>query len=227
VHTRFTTRAITILLLLAAVAGSTPACAEPVTVYGVGLESCHNYLDTLANDTVRDRVKFVDWLSGFVSGVNRAARHRNNYLGLADLGDGLLRIEHYCQARPHALFAEGAALIVYGARTGPAAHSLEPVNYGAADKTCGQYLEAREERAPANGAEFRDWVAGYLSGVNTISLTTGNVLGGAELLDAVRWLDAWCDAHPLTAFSGAAEALVLQNERAASGSGAEPRVAAQ
>jgi hypothetical protein len=168
-------------------------------------------------------VTFVDWLSGYVSAVNRTSHHRNNFLGLGDLGEALRHIEIYCQARPLAPFALAASHIVYGAHTGPAAHAPEPVSYGSADKTCSQYLQAREDRDRINGAEFRDWLAGYLSGVNAMSLASGNVLGNSELLDAVRWVDDWCSGHPSLSYSAAAEALVSAQERESS---APPRLAA-
>src|ERR1700751_1960301 len=99
-------------------------------------------------------------------------------------------------------------MLVFGAKTGPAAHAIEVTTYGSADKSCGLYSQAREQRDPINGAEFRDWLGGYLSGVNAMSLRTSNVLGKTPLIDAVRWLDGWCSAHPVTAFGAAVEELV-------------------
>jgi hypothetical protein len=87
------------------------------------------------------------------------------------------------------------------------------VSYGSADKSCSQYQQARGERASTNGAEFRNWLAGYISGVNAISLTSGDILGGAELIDAVGWLDEWCVAHPLASFGGAVAALVAGDQK--------------
>ena len=186
---------------------------DAVTTYGVGLKSCQSYLSTLNGEDAVERVTFIDWLSGYASAVNRTSQHRNNFLGLTDLGEALRHIESYCEARPLAPFALAASHIVYGAHTGPATHTPEPVSYGSADKTCGQYLQAREDRNRIDGAEFRDWLAGYLSGVNAISLASGNVLGNSELLDAVRWLDDWCSGHPFVSYSAAAEELVSAQQR--------------
>lgn len=195
-------------------AGGIPAArADAVTTYGVGLKSCQSYLGTVDAGNGVERVTFVDWLSGYVSAVNRTSHHRNNFLGLADLGEALRHIETYCQARPLAPFALAASHIVYGAHTGPAAHAPEPASYGSADKTCSQYLRAREDRDRISGAEFRDWLAGYLSGVNAMSLASGNVLGNSELLDAVHWVDDWCSGHPSVSYSAAAEALVSAQQR--------------
>lgn len=195
-------------------AGGIPAAhADAVTTYGVGLRSCQSYLGTLEAGNAVERVTFVDWLSGYVSAVNRTSHHRNNFLGLTDLGEALRHIDTYCQARPLAPFALAASHIVYGAHTGPAVHTAEPVSYGSADKTCSQYLRARGDRDRINGAEFRDWLAGYLSGVNAMSLESGNVLGNSELLDAVRWLDDWCSGHPFVSYSTAAAELVSAQVR--------------
>lgn len=204
------------LTVLLNAGGISSSHADSVTTYGVGLKSCQSYLGTVDAGNAVERVTFVDWLSGYVSAVNRTSHHRNNFLGLRDLGEALRHIDTYCQARPLAPFALAASHIVYGAHTGPAAHTAEPVSYGSADKSCSQYLHAREDRDRTNGAEFRDWLAGYLSGVNAMSLASANVLGNSELLDAVRWLDDWCSGHPSVSYSSAAEALVSAQEREAS-----------
>jgi len=186
--------------------------ADPVTVYGAGLQSCRSYLDARGADSGAALLPFVDWLSGFASGVNQTLKHRNNFLGLTDLTYALQRLDDYCRAKPAASYAEGAALLAYGSRTGPVAHTLQNTTYGSADKSCRSYLDVREQQDPSNGAEFEAWLGGYLSGVNTVSLDSGNVLGDSELLTAVTWLDAWCSAHSSTAYIGAVEALVAASK---------------
>ena len=57
-------------------------------------------------------------------------------------------------------------------------------------------------------AEFTGWLGGYLSGVNALSFSTTDVLGNAELTDALSWLESYCGTHPLSTFSAAAEVLV-------------------
>ena len=204
--------ALVVALFMVTVAAVPAAHAADVTTYGAGLQSCKAYLDSRETDRTTDRVAFVDWLSGYVSGVNNTSPHRNNFLGLSDLSEALRRIDGFCEARPRAQFAEAAGMLVFGAKTGPAAHALEVTTYGSADKSCGLYLQAREQRDPINGAEFRDWLGGYLSGVNAMSLRTSNVLGKTPLIDAVRWLDGWCSAHPVTAFGAAVEELVTASQ---------------
>ena len=98
-----------------------------------------------------------------------------------------------------------------GAKPGPAAHSLDAASYGSADKSCGTYLEARTQHDAVYwgaAAEFTGWLGGYLSGVNAAWLVTTNVLGKAELSDALTWLESYCGAHPGASFGAAAEVLI-------------------
>jgi hypothetical protein len=193
--------------------------AEEVTTYGAGLKSCKSYLDARV-DSVPDQVGFIDWLSGYFSGINKTSAHRNNFLGLADLTAALNSLDTYCTARPRAPFAEAAAALVFGARAGPTSHALgDATSYGAADKSCQVYRDSRAQREVDYWTEFTGWLGGYLSAVNAVSLRTANVLGDAELTDAVRWLDDYCGAHPPMSFGAAVEALVAANlpGRASSG----------
>jgi hypothetical protein len=181
--------------------------ADNITTYGVGLASCQAYLDARASDT-SEAVTFVDWLSGYFSAVNRTSNHRNNILGLTDLKVTLGRLDDFCRARPHVHFAEAAGILVLGAKPGPVAHGIEATTYGSADKACHLFVEAREQQQADYWAEFLNWLGGYLSGVNAMSLRTNNVLGAAELADAVHWLDTFCSAHPVTSFGAAVDALI-------------------
>jgi hypothetical protein len=194
------------LLLLGAVAAPL-ANAEEVTTYGAGLKSCQAYLDA-RDGTIADEVVFIDWLSGYFSAVNRTSNHRNNFLGLTDLKAALERLDNNCRARPDLHFAAVAGLLVLGAKPGPATHVIDVTSYGSADKACQVFVEAREQKQPDFWAEFLHWLGGYLSGVNAMSLRTSNVLGNAELADAVHWLDIYCSAHSGTPFGAAVEALI-------------------
>jgi hypothetical protein len=196
-------------ILLGAI-GAPAAHAAGVTTYGAGLKSCKAYLDA-RQEVTAEQVAFVDWLSGYFSGVNKTSTHRNNFFGLSDLRTAMDWLDQYCNARPQVHFAEAVGMLLLGAKPGPAAHSIEMVSYGSADRSCGVYLEAREQRdAYLDGsAEFINWLGGYLSGVNAMSLSTTNVLGNAELKDALQWLERYCNDHPLTSFGNAVDALVL------------------
>jgi len=200
-----------ISIFLIAAAGTPVAHAVDVTTYGAGLKSCRAYLDAREKG-YGDEVAFIDWLAGYFSGVNKTSNHRNNMLGLSDLKVAIYWLDEYCRARPLAHFAGAASMLVLGAKPGPAAHSLEVTTYGSADKACTVYLGAREQREVDYWTEFSDWLGGYLSGVNAISMRTNNILGNSQLTEAVYWLDSYCSAHPGTPFGAAVEALVAANE---------------
>jgi len=190
--------------------------ADSVTTYGAGLSSCWVYLHA-RDGSIVDEVGFIDWLGGYFSAVNRTSSHRNNFLGLADLKNVLERLDNNCRVRPALHVAEAANIVVLGAKPGPSAHAIEATTYGSANKACHAFVEAREQKEAVYWAEFLHWLGGYLSGVNAMSLRTNNVLGTAELEDAVHWLDTFCSAHPQTSFEGAVEALIAATGAAQGG----------
>ena len=206
----------TVLTLAVIVLAAPLARAEGITTYGAGLTSCQSYLEA-RDGSIPEQVTFVDWLSGYFSAVNRTSYHRNNILGLADLKVMLEHLDNTCRARPDLHFAEAASLLVLGAKPGPAAHAVEVKTYGSADKACHLFVEAREQRQTEYWGEFLHWLGGYLSGVNAMSLRTNNVLGAAELGDALHWLDAFCSAHPVTSFGVAVDALIAASGGAQGG----------
>jgi hypothetical protein len=210
-------------IFLLGVAVTPVSHAVGITTYGVGLQPCQSYLDGRQDDNARG-VAFVAWLSGYFSGVNKTSRHRNNFFGLADLNGALSWLDRYCSAHPRAAFGEAVGILLLGGKTGPAVHSIEVTSYGSADKSCGVYLDAREQRDTIyldESVEFTNWLGGYLSGVNAMSFDTNNILGSAELSDAVSWLERYCTAHAVTSFGDAVGALVLaQQARYASQPGA-------
>jgi hypothetical protein len=189
----------------------TPAAnAVGITTYGAGLKSCKSYVDARQQDN-GEAVAYVDWLSGYFSGVNKTSTHRNNFFGLSDLKRAMSWLDDYCNVRPQLHFAEAVGIMLLGAKPGPAAHSIEPSSYGSADKSCGVYLDSRDQRDAIYldaSAEFTNWLGGYLSGVNAMSFDTNDILGKTELSDAVSWLERYCSAHSLTSFGDAVDALV-------------------
>src|SRR4029077_1962930 len=159
--------AIVSMLLLGAL-GAPAARAVGITTYGVGLKSCKTYLDTRQQDN-SEAVAFIDWLSGYFSGVNKTSTHRNNFFGLSDLKGAMARLEDYCTARPQAQFAEAVGILLLGGKPGPAAPSTQATSSGSPAKACDVYLDARQQRDVAYldaSAEFTNWLGGYLSGVN-------------------------------------------------------------
>jgi hypothetical protein len=203
------------IVILIGAAAAPAARAVDITTYGAGLKSCRAYLEARESNTA-DQVAFIDWLSGYFSAVNKTSHHRNNFLGLGDLRVAMYRLDDNCQARPLAHFAEAVGILLLGSKPGPAAHSIHVTDYGSVDRSCRLYGEAKEQQDATHWEEFTgftNWLGGYLSGVNAISLETNNVLGNAELTQALSWLDTYCAAHPLSTFGAAVEALVAANQR--------------
>jgi hypothetical protein len=194
----------------------TPAAnAIGITTYGAGLKSCKSYLAARQEEDNGASVAFVDWLSGYFSGVNKTSTHRNNFVGLSDLKGAMAWLDDYCNVRPQVHFAEAVGTMLLSGKPGPAAHSIEVTSYASAAKPCDVYLDARQQRDATYldaSAEFTNWLGGYLSGVNAMSLRTDNVLGTAELGDAVSWLEGYCRDHPLSSFGAAVDALVAAQQ---------------
>jgi len=92
------------------------------------------------------------------------------------------------------------------------AHSVDVTRYGSGFKPCRSYIEAREPQS-MDTAEFIDWLGGYLSGVNAISLKYNDILGASQLTQAVYWLDEYCSSHPVEPFAVAVGALVDASHR--------------
>ncbi len=184
-----------------------PAGGAEVATYGTGLRSCSAYVQAVAQDSA-DEVQFVDWLSGYMSGANATARHRrNNLLGMSDLKGAMYWLGDYCRGHTSEPFARAVGMLAITSSAQPDIHAPEVTDYGSGFKGCRIYVQARREPTD-NGAEFRDWLAGYLSGVNALSISTDDVLGGLELAEALHWLDAYCEQHPPEPYASAVAALV-------------------
>jgi hypothetical protein len=205
-------RAVIVSMFLAGVATAPPVHAVGVTTYGIGLQPCSSYLDARQR-TNTDQVAYLEWLGGYFSGVNKTSNHRNNILGLSGLRGAMYRLDDYCRARPLAPFAEAAGMLILSSKPGPA-HAIEVATYGSEGRSCRAYLEARTQQDMVDWGLFRDWLGGYLSGVNAMSLGTNDILGNTELTQAVYWLDRYCSSQPTTVFGAAADALVAETQRA-------------
>jgi hypothetical protein len=187
------------------------ANATEVTTYGAGLKSCGAYLDARERQNT-DEVAFVDWFSGYASGVNSTSNHTNNILGDANLKEAVYRLGNYCRAHPDTPVAVALDVLVIGARSTRARQAVEITTYGTGFKSCAVYLYAREQQN-ADEAAFVDWFGGYLSGVNAISLTTNNILGDSDFTGAIYWIDNYCRANPRARFAEAVDARVALNRR--------------
>jgi hypothetical protein len=185
--------------------------AVEIATYGTGLMPCSAYVDARERESA-DQIPFVDWLVGYLSGVNATSTRRNNILGPSDVKGAMDNLDHVCRTRPQVHFADAVGMLTMGASSAPGAHSVEVTNYGSGFKPCRTYIEAREPQSP-DSAEFIDWLGGYLSGVNAISLHTNDILGASQLTQAVYWLDDYCSSHPVEPFALAVGALVDARHR--------------
>jgi len=158
----------------------------------------------------------VDWLDGYLTGVNTTSTRRNNILGFSDVKAAMSRLDDYCRSSPQVHFAEAVGVFALGAHSAMGARSVEVTSYGSGYKTCAEYLATRDPQNTdqLDRMEFVDWLGGYLSGVNTISLRTTNILGSSELTDALDWAEGYCSAHPAASFGVAAEGLVAAKRQA-------------
>jgi hypothetical protein len=204
-------RAVIASMLLIGVGAAPAAHASEVTTYGAGLKSCVAYLDAREQQNA-DEVAFVEWLSGYVSGVNETSNHTNSILGNTNLKEAVYRLGNYCRAHPVTPVAVALDVLVIGARSTTARQTIEVTTYGAGFKSCGVYLDARE-RQNVDEAAFIDWLGGYVSGVNAISLRTDNILGDSDLTAAIYWLDNYCRANLRVRFAEAVDARVAPNRR--------------
>ncbi|MGH9521874.1 MAG: hypothetical protein ACRD3E_05025 [Terriglobales bacterium] len=198
-------RATIVCLLLLGV--TLEARSADVTTYGTGLVPCSAYLDARQKESSAEVVPFIDWLVGYFSGANATSRRHNNILGASDIAAALTRLDVICRHQPKAQYAVAAGSFMFGAASAAGAHSVEVTRYGSGFKPCQSYIEARGPQS-SDSEEFMQWLGGYLSGVNAISLRTNDVLGTSELDQAVYWLDAYCSSHPVEPFSVAVSALV-------------------
>jgi hypothetical protein len=199
-------RVAIITLFLIATGAASSAQASGVTTYGTGLKSCQAYLDAREQQNA-DEVAYVDWLSGYLSGVNATASRTNNILADSNLKDAVSWVGRYCRAHTINSFAAAAFALLMGASSATATQAAEPISYGAGFKSCGTYLDAREQRNSDEMA-FVDWLGGYLSGVNAISKGTTNILGTSDITGAIYWLDNFCREHAPARFAAAVDARV-------------------
>jgi hypothetical protein len=203
--------AIAAMFLIGAGA-TTMAHVDGVTTYGTGLKSCGAYLE--AHDQQgADEVAFVDWLSGYVSGVNATSNRTNNILADSNLKEAVYWVGRYCRGHTIDTFAVASFALLMGARSATATQAAEPVRYGAGFKSCAAYLDAREQQDP-DEMVFVNWLGGYLSGVNAVSTGTTDVSGTSDITGAIYWLDNYCREHAPERFAAAVTARVAAGIKA-------------
>src|ERR1700722_1186323 len=138
-------RAVIASIFLTGAGVALTAHASEVTTYGAGLKTCATYLDARQQQDT-DEVAFVEWFSGYASGVNSTSNHTNNILGDANLKEAVYRLGNYCRAHPVTPVAAALDVLVIGARSTRGRQTAEVTTYGTGVKSCSVYLYAREQR---------------------------------------------------------------------------------
>jgi hypothetical protein len=101
---------------LAAAASANAQSTHSVAVAGVGRDACATWLTdrgATSGEVQATTKQRIEWLSGFLSGVNLFADRSGDLKGGADNIDGALEwIDTYCRAHPSdPLFAAAAGLV--------------------------------------------------------------------------------------------------------------------
>ena len=106
----------------------------------------------------------------------------------------------------------GAAIGVFAADAAWADNTTEiRIIFGAGTAaSCGAWTKARQSKTAAWAEQ---WVAGYLSGINTISDKPDALKGITDAEGLMAWLDNYCQANPFDLIGTAADEL-LQHLRA-------------
>jgi hypothetical protein len=207
---------ITVFLFVMLGCAASPAQSKVVT-YGAGLKSCEVYLAAKEQGS-REGLAFIDWVSGYVSGVNALSNRVNNIMGDTNLQGTIYWLDGFCRKHSQTSVAVALDVRAAGARSTTGRSTVEVITYGAGFKSCSTYIEAREqqgadEAAFTEEAPFMDWFAGYVSGVDAFSLGTDNALAGSDLNAAILWIDGYCQAHPAVQFAAAAAARLASAAR--------------
>jgi hypothetical protein len=112
------------------------------------------------------------------------------------------------------------AILIVGASETRAEKMVTVLGLG--NKSCGSWIEARRANNVTSDI-FEGWIAGFLSGSNSIAAHTAGIdilseastQGDAQGLWA--WIDNYCRAHPLNSIAAAADALGAELIRRAAG----------
>src|SRR5579862_8851356 len=80
--------------------------------------------------------------------------------------------------------------------------------FGEGLDSCSAWTQARQEKSIKQGLSAQ-WVAGYVSGMNTESRGP-DALSGTDFLGVMAWIDNYCGAHPRDGIGTAARALMTE-----------------
>jgi hypothetical protein len=79
--------------------------------------------------------------------------------------------------------------------------------YGILTDTCAEYAK---DRAKNRTLRYTSWIAGYVTGYNSVAPDTYNILGKSNVKSATEWLDKWCKANPSESLAGGLHAFVKE-----------------
>jgi hypothetical protein len=99
-------------------------------------------------------------------------------------------------------------LIISGCGYAAKAESTRLVLGEGGGSSFGVWTQERRAPTPKVG-RLAQWVAGYLSGVNT-ERTSSDFLVGTDFDGLMAWVDNYCQSHPLDAVGVAAAKLVIE-----------------
>ena len=198
-----TARAVLVFMIILGTSAATTAHGAVIS-YGIGLKYCQTYL-TAKEQQGPEEVSILDWLAGYVSGVNSTTIHFNSILGDSNLTGAAYWLDDYCRAHPPTEIAVALDIMMVRSRSTTSRNTVEQATYGTGYRSCEIYLSARGEDTAAQIA-FIDWLAGYVSGYNAVSVRTDNALDDVDLTPAVYWLDNYCRANPESHFVDAVAA---------------------
>src|SRR5262245_32624594 len=113
-------------LLLIGYSATMSARAEGITTYGTGLEACGVYLDARDQQSAYE-MNFVDWFSGYLSGVNSSYNRANNVLADSNLKQALYWVENYCRAHTTDSFAVASFTLLRAASATTRTQENKPI----------------------------------------------------------------------------------------------------
>ncbi len=68
-------------------------------IYGVGRQTCKTYLDARHNGGYSE-ISYKNWVSGYLTSVNRSADDTYNLLGQNDFQGAMAWLDQYCEKQP-------------------------------------------------------------------------------------------------------------------------------
>ena len=73
--------------------------------FGLGLQSCGSYTEARKSNV---ELRFVDWLAGYFTALNRVTPHTYNLIGNTDFEGAKGWLDNYCKDHPTKSFSNAA-----------------------------------------------------------------------------------------------------------------------